>query len=124
MTDLQFEKISNAYIPDLLRSPATAQVAEATLREQYRHQFGGLWLGGRVVVARGRLSFHPNPRAQNLHVDLKDVHIALADIRSVRREFGWVSGIVVVEHSDGLFRFRCFGARGVATRLMAACAPR
>jgi hypothetical protein len=46
-------------------------------------------------------------------------HIPMANIRSVRREFGWLTGIVVVEHKKGEFRFRCFGAKTVAKRLSA-----
>ena len=48
---------------------------------------------------------------------LEDPHIPLASIRSVTREFGWVTGIVVVRHTKGELRFRCFGAKQVAATL-------
>jgi hypothetical protein len=54
-----------------------------------------------------------------LHVGLASVNIPLTDIRSVKRVFGWVTGIVVVEHRLGEFRFRCFGAKKVAKTLEA-----
>lgn len=38
-------------------------------------------------------------------------------IRKARREFGWVTGIVAVEHDAGTFRFRCFGASKAAAML-------
>jgi hypothetical protein len=50
-------------------------------------------------------------------VGLEVVNIPSADIRSVKREFGWVTGIVVVEHKGDEFRFRCFGARKLAARI-------
>jgi len=53
------------------------------------------------------------------------MRIPFAQIRSVTREFGWVTGIVVIRHGHGEFRFRCFGAKGVAQqiadRLSAPC---
>jgi hypothetical protein len=117
MSVLHIEKICNAFVPDVLGSPDEPRTNEAAVIEQLAHQFAGLWVGGRVLVTPERLSFYPNKRALRLHVDLREIHIPLAGIRSVRREFGWVSGIVVVEHGGGVFRFRCFGARGVAARL-------
>ena len=41
------------------------------------------------------------------------------DIRAVRHEFGWVTGIVVVEHIRGEFRFRCYGAKQLAATMNA-----
>jgi hypothetical protein len=117
MPTFHLDKICNAYVPDVLGSPATKPDERAALLRQYRDQFAGLWVGGRVAVTPEWLSYHPNQRTKRLHADLREIHIPFADIRSVRREFGWVSGIVVVEHAGGLFRFRCFGARSVAARL-------
>jgi hypothetical protein len=51
------------------------------------------------------------------HVGLEGTYIPLPSIRAVKREFGWVTGIVVVNHVEGEFRFRCFGAKQVAAAL-------
>jgi hypothetical protein len=38
----------------------------------------------------------------------------------VRHEFGWVTGIVVVDHMHGEFRFRCYGAKQLAATMAAS----
>lgn len=40
----------------------------------------------------------------------------------LKREFGFITGIAVVEHDASEFRFRCFGATGVVTKYEAAVA--
>jgi hypothetical protein len=50
------------------------------------------------------------------------VTIPTQAIRNVRREFGFLTGIVVIEHDAGEFRFRCFGAKGVVANYQAATA--
>jgi hypothetical protein len=47
------------------------------------------------------------------------LNVPAGDIRAVRHEFGWVTGIVVVEHARGEFRFRCFGAKRLAATMAA-----
>lgn len=61
--------------------------------------------------------FSANDMNTSLHEGLEALHIPLSSIRSARREFGWITGIVVVEHEKGVFRFRCFGAKKVAESL-------
>ena len=41
------------------------------------------------------------------------MNIPAASVKSVRREFGALTGVVVVEHAHGEFRFRCIGARAL-----------
>ena len=71
-------------------------------------------VGGRVNASPDALTFTPNGMNVDLHAGLEGFRIPLATIRAVRREFGWLTGIVVVEHARGAFRFRCFGATRVA----------
>jgi hypothetical protein len=109
-------KVVNALIPDatpsaLVFGPALAEC------ERWRKKYGGLWVGGSIHISNEGLFFRPNRLNEELHVGLDPVSIPLADILSVRREFGWGTGIVVVEHKSGEFRFRCFGARKMAARI-------
>ena len=79
---------------------------------------GGLWVGGIVTVSADALDWVPNIMNKAVHDDLQPVHIPLREVRSVRREFGILTGIVVVELEDGgEFRFRCFNARSVAENM-------
>lgn len=111
-----FEKLANAFIPGA--APSGNVVGEA-LRAVSRvaSREGGLWVGGKVVVTPEALSFVPNGINLALHEGLEAIRIPFSNISSVRREFGWVTGIVVVSHAGGELRFRCFGAKGVAAEL-------
>jgi len=80
----------------------------------FARNLGGLWVGGTVTISEDGVAFAPNPVNEALHIDLEPVRIPAGEIRSVRREFGWVTGIVVVEHARGELRFRCFGAKRLA----------
>lgn len=75
---------------------------------------GGLLVGGSIELSPAGVSFRPRASAEPQHVGLRHVNILAANIRSVRREFGWLTGTVVISHLGGEFRFRCFGARSVA----------
>jgi len=56
---------------------------------------------------------------RSFHKDLEAIDVAAGDIKSVRHEFGWITGIVVVTHVGGEFRFRCYGAKRLAATLAA-----
>jgi len=116
MTTLHIEKFANAFIPN---AKPSGIVAGQSLRAVNRisKKLGGLWVGGTVTATPSELSFLPNGMNMALHVGLEKVCIPLLSIRSVRRKFGWLTGIVVVLHDHGEFRFRCFGANQVATEL-------
>jgi hypothetical protein len=116
MTSVPLEKFANALIPTA--APAE-MVGDETRKvvDRFARRHGGLWVGGKVTAGPSELSFIPNALNRELHVGIDAIHIPRLSIRSVRREFGWLTGIVVVEHDQGEFRFRCFGARQVAAVL-------
>lgn len=109
-------KIANALIPDAIPATFVPRVARKAA-EQLRTRYGGIWVGGRVAISSEGISFTPNRLNEMFHAALRPVHIAFADIRSVKREFGVLTGIVVVQHKQGEFRFRCFGATRIAAFL-------
>ena len=82
--------------------------------ERFRRKRGGLWVGGTVTVSHDGVAFAPNLVNRAVHVALEPIEIPASRIRRVSREFGWVTGIVVVEHARGEFRFRCYGAKRLA----------
>jgi hypothetical protein len=113
MPTLSIRKLANALIPDATPSAWVPGVARTAV-ERLRNGPRGLWVGGRIDLSHDGVSFTPNRLNQAFHVALEVVRIPFADIRSARREFGWVTGIVVIEHKGGEFRFRCYGASRVA----------
>jgi hypothetical protein len=113
MPTLSISKLANALIPNATPSALVPSVARAAV-EGVGNRCGGLWVGGRIHVSNDGVSFTPNRLNQAFHVALEVVRIPFADIHSATRMFGWVTGIVVIKHKGGEFRFRCYGASRVA----------
>ncbi len=84
--------------------------------ERYRKKHGGIWVGGVVELTHEGVFFSANALNRILHSGSVKKQVSISKIRSVRREFGWLTGIVVIEYDGGEFRFRCFGANNVAKR--------
>jgi hypothetical protein len=114
---IYIKKLCNAFITDALVKRRIGAAAGRNV-EAIGAVMGGLWVGGTVTVSADALDWVPNIMNEALHDNLQTVHIPLAEVRSVRRVFGILTGIVVVELEDNCeFRFRCFNARGVAENL-------
>jgi len=113
MTTATIRKLANAFVPNAMPSdvvPADALGAIA----RFKRKHGGLWVGGTVSVSQAGVSFVPNGLNRFVHDGLEPLNVPGRDIRAVRHEFGWLTGIVVVEHAHGQFRFRCYGAKRLA----------
>lgn len=111
------KKLCNAFITDAI---INRRLGGAVVRnvEAIGSLMGGLWVGGTVTVSADALDWVPNIMNTAFHDSLQSVHIPLTEVRAVRREFGILTGIVVVELADGSeFRFRCFNARSVAENM-------
>ena len=116
MTSATIRKLANAFVPDAMPSgvvPADALSAIA----RFKRKHGGLWVGGTVSVSQAGVFFTPNGLNRFVHDGLEPVNVPSQNIRAVRREFGWFTGIVVVEHTQGQFRFRCYGAKRLAASM-------
>ena len=116
MMDLHISKLANALIPDA-KTSSLVRGAAASAVDRTSKKMGDLWIGGRVEITSEGLSFAANGLNKAFHTRLPPIHSPLAAIRKVRREFGWVTGIVAVEHDEGTFRLRCFGAKTVSATL-------
>ena len=112
-------KLANAFIP--AATPAVVlPVAALSAIYRFTRTHGGLWVGGTVFVSSSGVSFVPNRLNRLVHNDPEAVDVRNGEIRDVRREFGWVTGIVVVRHVRGEFRFRCYGAKQLAATMAAS----
>lgn len=111
------KKLCNAFITDAI---INRRLGGSVVRnvEAIGSLMGGLWVGGTVTVSAYALDWVPNIMNSAFHDNLQSLHIPLMEVRAVRREFGILTGIVVVELADGSeFRFRCFNARSVAENM-------
>ena len=122
LPEFRIRKFANAMSSNGRLSPLVTElpiVGPAARNAVDRHQkwYGGVWVGGSVDISSSGIEFQPNPvnRALTPHVSSKVIQ--WKDVRRVRREFGFLTGIAVVEHTHGEFRFRCFGAKGVVRKM-------
>jgi hypothetical protein len=116
MEPLNIRKLANAFIPYATPSDALPSAA-LSAAQRFKRKHGGLWVGGTVLATSGGVSFAPNGLNRALHEDLEAIDVPAGDIKTVRHEFGWFTGIVVVTHASGEFRFRCYGAKKLAATL-------
>lgn len=119
MSPFRIQKLANAFFPSSQLGAKAPPLATPGIKLAEKG-FGGLWVGGTVVMSHYGVEFRANAMNRAVHGGETSVAIANQAIRSVRREFGFVTGIVVVEHDAGEFRFRCFGAKGVVVKYQAA----
>ena len=84
---------------------------------RFNRKWGGLWVGGTVSIAPQGVSFSPNRINRAVHEAPEPITVPSEDIRAVRHEFGWLTGIIVVTHARGEFRFRCYGAKRLAATM-------
>ena len=115
-------KVANAFMPHATLSDVVPVSARPAI-DGFKRKQGGLWVGGTVSVSESGVAFSPNGLNRTLHDDLEPIDVPAGDIRAVRYEFGWFTGIVVVEHTHGEFRFRCFGAKQLAVTMAARFCP-
>lgn len=109
-TTVNVRKPANAFLPNATPSRILPGVVVWAI-DRFKRKHGGLWVGGTVAVSEAGVSFSPNGLNQTVHEGLEPISVSATGIRAVRYEFGWVTGIVIVEHVRGEFRFRCYGAK-------------
>jgi hypothetical protein len=119
MSTGNIRKLENAFIPNATPSDIVPAAALSAI-DRFKRRHGGLWVGGTVSVSQHGVSFSPNRLNQAFHEGLEPINVHANDIRVVKHEFGWFSGIVVVEHAHGEFRFRCYGAKQLAATMAAS----
>lgn len=115
MTTFSMFKLGYAFIPNAMPSTLMSGAALARANRMAKKN-GGLWVGGAIELSPAGVAFKPYTTEEPLHVGNLTINVMAANIRSVRREFRWLTGKVVIAHLDGEFRFHCFGAKTVAAR--------
>jgi len=113
---LNVRKMANAFIPNATPSDFVPFVVLPTIL-RFKRKHGGLWVGGTVTVSEAGVSFSPNRLNRFFHDEPQAIDVPAKDIRAVRHEFGWFTGIVVVDHVQGEFRFRCYAAKRLAANM-------
>jgi hypothetical protein len=77
----------------------------------------GLWVGGRVEITADGICFAVNKLNMALNENSEPVWIPMRSTRSIESESGWLTKVAGIGLSDDEFRFRCYGAKGIAGKL-------
>ena len=109
-------KVANAFYEN---AEPIEQLPKHAKRATYRYKkkHCGLWVGGKITISDNDIIFKANLLNKELHRELQTIIVPAHEIKSVTYKFGWVTGIVIVKHSKGELRFRCYGAKKVVNEL-------
>jgi hypothetical protein len=124
-------RVANALILDAGLPPAAAAGLELaglgkfnSVISAYGRAAGGLWVGGRVILTTGDLSFHPNAANRVMNRGTLDIMIPLAMVASVEVLPAFFTKIVAIRAGGSLIRLRCYGAPAFPDLLRRAVANR
>jgi len=87
----------------------------AGVLEGFRNHYGGLWVGGKVTVTQNAVHLNANAMNRMAQDGTLDVELPMTSIRKVTVEGGFVTKIVRLDTDAYSVRFRCFGAKDVAS---------
>lgn len=110
---MNINKVANAFYEDAVPIDEISKHAKRAAN-RYIKKHGGLWVGGKISISNSYLVFSANKLNYFFHKELREINLPIKDISSVTYQFGWFTGIVVVKHKKGEFRFRCYGAKKIA----------
>lgn len=79
--------------------------------------YGGLWVGGRFQVDGSRAQFTPNVVNRWIHNDHTSFSFPLNELKAAKRQFGFITGVVLLRTDQREYKIRCFGAKQIANEL-------
>jgi hypothetical protein len=89
--------------------------ALADVLEAFKEAYGGLWVGGKMELTQTAVRLSANAMNRVVQEGTLDIEIPLALVRKVSIEGGFVTKIVRLDTDAGSVKFRCFGAKDVAS---------
>ncbi|KIH84133.1 hypothetical protein [Pseudomonas batumici] len=89
--------------------------AVADVLEAFKEAYGGLWVGGKMVLSQTAVRLSANLMNRIVQEGTLDIELPLAMVRKVSVEGGFVTKIVRLDTDAGSVKFRCFGAKDIAS---------
>ncbi|WP_433770506.1 hypothetical protein [Pseudomonas putida] len=86
----------------------------ADVLEAFKEQYGGLWVGGGLVITPRVIRLSANGLNRAVQSGALDIELPLSLIRKVTVEGGFITKIVRLDTRAGSVKFRCYGAKSVA----------
>lgn len=87
----------------------------AGVLEGFRNHYGGLLVGGKVTVTQNAVHLNANAMNRMAQDGTLDVQLPMTSIRKVTVEGGFVTKIVRLDTDAYSVKFRCYGAKDVAS---------
>jgi ribulose 1,5-bisphosphate synthetase/thiazole synthase len=87
----------------------------AGVLEAFKEAYGGLWVGGKLEVTPTVVRLNANAMNRLVQDGTLDIELPLAWVRKVSVEGGFMTKIVRLDIDAGSVKFRCFGAKDVAS---------
>lgn len=89
--------------------------ALARVLEAFKKAYGGLWIGGKMVVTQTEVRLSANAMNRVVQEGTQDIELPLALVRKVSVEGGFMTKIVRLDTDAGSVKLRCFGAKDIAS---------
>lgn len=89
--------------------------ALADVLEAFKEAYGGLWVGGKMELTDTAVRLSANAMNRVVQEGTLDIALPLSLVRKVSIEGGFVTKIVRLDTDAGSVKFRCFGAKDVAS---------
>lgn len=83
--------------------------------EAFKEAYGGMWVGGKLVLSQTRVRLNANAMNRLVQDGTLDIELPLELIRNVSIEGGFITKIVRLDTDAGSVKFRCYGAKEVAS---------
>lgn len=100
----------NAYLISLITGGVGGVVAISAVLGGFKKMLGGLWVGGTTYLTKENIIFTPNKLNKMFQSNIDCLKIPLSDITSVRKEFGFITGIIRIDTENGTLKLRCYGS--------------
>lgn len=113
-TDLIITEFTGVIAPEL--KEIAAPLFNATMAE-FAAYYGGLWVGGKIILTAQELTFEPNFVNRMAHKGLAGLRVSLSQIVSVELLPGVLTKIIVVSTPTHGIKFRCYGAEETAQKI-------
>jgi hypothetical protein len=107
---VNYDNVSDLY--DVAGSGVVDAVADVL--EAFKEAYGGLWVGGKMVLTQTAVRLSANAMNRVVQEGILDIELPLSLVRNVSVEGGFVTKIVRLDTDAGSVKFRCFGAKDVA----------
>ncbi|MGO4186825.1 hypothetical protein [Pseudarthrobacter sp. TAF60_1] len=113
-TDLIITELTDLIMPEL--KEIAAPLFNATMAE-FAAYYGGLWVGGKIILTTHELKFQPNFVNKMAHKGLAGLQVSLSQVVSVEILPGVLTKIIVVRTPSHAIKFRCYGAEETAQKI-------